>query len=125
MFATLLLWLVFLSHASGFVPQTQSPNYSTVAVFGLASDMARRLGQLVGGSEWKQVSDSFREGFEESQINARARNAKPMEALPPELPDSMGSSTPAESTMCTTTASEVVDVEVEPEQQDQEEPSKR
>ena len=55
--------------------------------------MARKLGKLVGGathdSEWKQIPKAFQEGLEESEINARARNAKPMEALPQELPSSI------------------------------------
>ena len=65
---------------------TKSSRQNTV-LYGLTGDFARGLGRLVGKSEWKQVPDAFREGFEESEANARARNAKPMESLPQELPD--------------------------------------
>ena len=65
-----------------------------------AGEWARKLGKLVGGathdSEWKQVPEAFLEGLEESEINARARNAKQMEELPAqeslELPSAMDSS---------------------------------
>ena len=62
------------------------PRRTGSARYGLAGDMARGLGRLLGNSEWKKVPEAFMEGMEESEINARARNAKEMEALPPELP---------------------------------------
>ena len=74
----------------------------TVVLFGGlgAGKWARKLGKLVGGathdSEWKQVPEAFLEGFEESEINARARNAKQMEEYPAqenlELPSAMDAS---------------------------------
>ena len=68
-------------------------NTQTVLVFagfGLG-DLARKLGKWVGeathDSEWKKVPDAFLEGFEESEINARARNAKPMQEVPAQEED--------------------------------------
>lgn len=56
------------------------------AHFGIASNLARHLGKTIGkswqDSEWKQVRDAFQDGLEESEINARARNAKNMESPP-------------------------------------------
>mmetsp|Transcript_26040 Transcript_26040/g.39418 ORF Transcript_26040/g.39418 Transcript_26040/m.39418 type:complete len:130 (-) Transcript_26040:191-580(-) len=87
--------LLFICHccccccfAAAFLSSSRGKTKTkTVARFGQASDWARNFGKAIGknwqNSDWKLVTDAFREGLEESEINARARNAKPMEAPPP------------------------------------------
>ena len=96
-----LTTLLVVKSSSGFIvatpPSSRRPQLSDTALFGLARKMARRFGKLVGESEWKKIPESFQEGLEESEINARARNAKPMEPLPEELPSTLSDESTSEA----------------------------
>lgn len=89
-FAMLFICHCCFCFAAAFLSSTSSrgkTTTTTIARFGQASDWARKFGKAIGknwqNSDWKIVTDAFQEGLEESEINARARNAKPMEAPPP------------------------------------------
>ena len=41
---------------------------------------ARQMGQAVGRSEWSSIPREFQKGFEEGEMEARSRNARPIEA---------------------------------------------
>ena len=72
-------------------PRTTTTTASLAApLFARAGDFAKGLGRWVGeaftvDSVWKKIPQAIQDGLEEGQANARARNAKPMEALPSEL----------------------------------------
>jgi len=118
-FFLLLLFGSTTSTAFGFVTivhptHRRLPREASTRLFGMFGDLARSIGKSVGQSDWKQVGDAFVEGMEESEINARARNAKPMEQAEEMLLEASSNDEVAVDLNATTTATvEVEEVHVE------------
>ena len=73
----------FIVSNSQFLARDARASAETRMYGSIAGEWAKRLGRVVGetmyDSEWKRVPEEFKIGFEEGEIEARARNASPME----------------------------------------------